>query len=110
MVLVRQHPEKKIRDCIFHFKDHQEKGLPFKNSKIAFFRFLLKGNASIITEIVDYNKQIAQKAKNHHGWGSLQIKDKYIVCSTCHKEIPLNLSKEEFYQKLQELYILGINY
>jgi len=106
-ILIRTHSEKNLLDCIDHLKNEISKGTKFKKSKIAFLRACLSGKISLITKQEEYNRKFAKNVKEGKHWEALEIHEKYMKCSKCHKEVPFNAEKDEFESMLKALYQLS---
>lgn len=106
-ILVRSHNEKVLSDSIQHLRHEISKGTRFKKSRVAFFRACLSGKISPVTKKADWNRKFAENTKAGKNWTSLEIHEKYMKCSKCHKEVPFNVSKEDFTQMLKDLYALS---
>jgi hypothetical protein len=109
-VLIRTNSQQKLLDAINHMKIEIERGTTFRKGRIAFFRHLLKGDVSIISERASKNKSWAQKAKEKGQWSSLSIFDKYCICEKTGKEISLDLDNKEFAEQLYSMFELSKNY
>ncbi len=109
-ILIRTHEPKKLEDAITHLKYEINKGTIFKKKKIAFFRNILNGKVSIISDNVLKNKKLAEMKKNELEWHDLTISDKFVTCEITKKEIPLNLTEEGFFNCLKSLYDLSLKY
>ncbi len=108
--LSRTYSKEKIIDALHHLQREIDKGTKFKKDKIAFFRYILSGKVSMITPQASTNKQWAEAAKHGMPWPSLVIHEKYVECSKCLKEIPLDLPKKEFGEAMDNLWNLSQKY
>lgn len=93
--------------AISHIQAEREKGTEFKKEPIALFRSVLNGKISPISEQAKANKLVAEKCKTKYQWHSLVIKDKYVSCEKTDKEVPTDISKADFLERLQALHELS---
>jgi hypothetical protein len=105
--LARTYTLQKIVDALNHLKREIEIGTVFKKSKIAFFRYILSGKVSMITEKASTNKKWAENAIAGMPWPSLKVHEKYVECLETKKEIPFDISQEEFGRQMDELWKLN---
>lgn len=105
--LARTHTKQKLLDALNHLSREIEKGTKIKKSKIAFFRYILSGDVSIITQQASINKKWSEDAKKGMPWPSLVIHEKYAECSFCMKEIPFDMTKSEFGEAMANMWELS---
>jgi len=108
-ILIRSHDPKALTDAIHHIRYEDGQGKKF-GKRIAFFRSILAGKISPITEQVEKNKKLCAEKSAELGWHSIDIREKFVVCAVTHKEISLSLPAEEFFNALKNLYELGQSY
>lgn len=102
--LIRTYSKEKILDALNHLRKEVEKGTKFKKEKIAFFRHCLSGKASVITQRCSKNKERLLEALNKNPWDGLEIHEKFVICKETFVEIPFDLEKEAFDEKINNLY------
>lgn len=101
--LASTYSKEKILDAYNHLKREIEKGTRIR-SKIAFFRYTLSGKVSMITQRASTNKKWAENIKNGVSWYSLVIHEKYAECELTKKEVPFDLSQEDFGEAIDRLW------
>lgn len=102
-VVIRSHPAQKILDAIHHVRHEIKLGKKI-HSRIAFLRSILKGRASPITKQTEKNKKIAEEIRKKKSWNSLEIHDKFAVCTLTQKELPFCLDDASFLRGIEHLY------
>lgn len=114
MIIIRkcfkENRVKFLENAISHMKHEIEKSTMFQKKKIAFFRTILNGKISPISENAKENKKFAEKAKEKGQWLSLEIHEKFAFCHLIQKEIPFDRPQDEFKKLLQQSFSLSKQY
>lgn len=98
---------KQLEDAISHIREEITKGTKFKKERIALFTQVFNGKVAPISENVVKNRAMAEALKDKLNWSALEIRDKYVKCIKCEKEISLDKEPKAFHPELKDLYELS---
>jgi predicted transcriptional regulator len=106
-VLAHTFTRKKLEDTYAHFIHKlEDPKLKIKKSKIAFYRHLLNNEHDCRGTNSDLNAAYARKFSKELQWGTLEIKDKYVIDrNNSAKDISLNMDASSFRDCLGGLYM-----
>lgn len=105
-VLAHNYSRQKLEDTYFHLIHKlEDKKVPIKKSVLAFYRYLLDNEHNCRGSNSELNAAFARKIKSDCGWGTLEIKDKYVIDrDNSAKDISLNMEPTSFRDSLLGLY------
>ena len=106
-VLAHKYTHKKLEDTYAHLIHKlEDPKLKIKKSIIAFFRHLLNNEHDCRGTNSDLNAAYARKFSKELGWGTLEIKDKYVIDkNNSAKDISLNMEPSSFRDCIGGLYM-----
>lgn len=106
-VLAHKYTRKKLEDTYAHLIHKlEDPKLKIKKSIIAFFRHLLNNEHDCRGTNSDLNAAYARKFSKELGWGTLEIKDKYVIDkNNSAKDISLNMEPSSFRDCIGGLYM-----